>query len=419
MKYKIISSSINNLPLEIELSSSKSISNRVLILRKLAKENFVIHKLSSAQDTQTLLKILNELDGSATNLKQFDVGPAGTTMRFLTALFAISPGEFILSGSERMNKRPISILVDALKNLGASIEYIKTPNFPPLKISGKKLSGAVIELDSGVSSQFISALLLISSSLEKGLQINFKSKPVSFSYIKMTLELMKEFGVSFQLSDHSVTVFPSTIKSKEFIVESDWSAASYWYSIVALSDSLIVNLKGLKKNSLQGDAIVAELFLKLGVESIFSEDGVRIQKIKNNTYPEKLIIDFENCPDIAQTLVVTCCALKIPFDFTGLQTLNLKESRRIDALITEVSKIGIQLKSNSDSHLCGISFPEMFKENILINTYDDHRMAMSFAALSLRINGLTIDDPEVVVKSYPEFWEHLKKAGFSLIEINQ
>jgi len=377
---------------EIRLPASKSISNRILILNALSKSKYPIENLSDSDDTQVLAKALLSLQ---TGNMVFDIGAAGTSMRFLTAYLAQHEGAWIITGSERMKNRPIQILVDSLREIGGKIEYMEKEGFPPLQIYGKKLSGETIRLNGGVSSQYLSALMMIAPLTQQGLDIQLEGTIISRPYIDMTIRLMQTFGVETGWKGQHIRIEPQTYQPVPFTVENDWSAASYWYEIVALAGhSASVKLIGLEQNSIQGDAKVEELF-----ETMVST--------------ESLHYDFTNEPDLAQTLAVTCCFLNIPFHFTGLQTLRIKETDRISALQTELKKLGFILKTNEATMewMGECCYPD---SNPVISTYDDHRMAMAFAPVCLKTGKIRIENPNVVSKSYPGFWDDLRIAGFEI-----
>lgn len=405
----------------IELTSSKSISNRVLMIKVLSGLNFEIKNLAEAKDTQTLLKLL-----SNDNII-FDVGHAGTVMRFLTAFLAIKEGEFALTGSERMQERPIKILVGALKTLGADITYLKNEGYPPLQIKGKKLAGGSIEIDGSVSSQYISALMLVAPYLEKGLNITFLGDITSKPYLEMTAQIMRYFGAELIWNSTGMEIKSGKYIAKDFFIEADWSAASYWYGMVALADKADVTLYGLQQNSLQGDAVVQKIYEQFGVNTEFIKNGIRLTKASNFQLPtSNFVLDFTECPDIAQTVAVTCAALNVPAKFTGLHTLRIKETDRIAALQTELTKLNYCVEVEGDDLIILPSLrtersgeKQSARDNTIasclamtsIKTYDDHRMAMAFAPLGL-LYPITIEDENVVVKSYPNFWEDLKSVGF-------
>jgi len=389
-KSKIINTKIN-------LPASKSISNRALIIKALCKENFKVNNLSSAEDTQLMINALSNSE------KEIDIHHAGTCMRFLTSYFVATQQNKILTGSSRMKQRPIKILVDALKSIGAKISYTENEGYPPLEIITSELNGNQISLPANISSQYISALLLIAPTLPNGLQINFETEIVSESYIEMTLSMLSYFGINYEKTNQSILMHHQKYIAKDITIESDWSSASYWYSFLAFSDiGSKITLSGLTSKSWQGDTIVKDLYRALGVETNFEKNGVVIEKVHTN-YPKKFEFDFSNCPDLAQTLAITTAVLCKTAHLTGLQTLNIKESKRIIALENELKKIGMKTKSTSESleiTNSGISLP-----NLPFETYNDHRMAMCLAPLSLVFHKIEIKNPEVVNKSYPSFWE--------------
>lgn len=403
----------------ITLPSSKSISNRVLMIKALSGLDIKISNLSDAKDTQILAELLADK-----NRTTFDVGHAGTAMRFLTAYLSIKESEFVLTGSERMQQRPIKILVDALRVFGAEIEYLNNEGFPPLKIKGKKLSGGEITIDGSVSSQYISALMLVAPYLENGLKINFEGQVTSKPYLEMTLEIMKYFGAELILGDFCfrrndvIEVKAGKYVAKDFYVEADWSAASYWYGMVALAKEADITLLGLQKESIQGDAVVAMIYENFGVKTEFIKNGIRLSKATNfKLETSNLKLSFSNCPDLAQTIAVTCAALNIPAKLTGLSTLRIKETDRIVALQNELNKLGYNVEVENDDLIITLSLRtdrhSCESRNLPVKTYNDHRMAMAFAPLGL-LHPIKIENPDVVIKSYPNFWEDMRRVGFSL-----
>ena len=408
MKY-LIKAPEERLRASVQLPASKSISNRALILNALSYSPYDIQNLSDCDDTEVMVKALNS------DSRDFDIKAAGTAMRFLTAFLSKIVGEWTITGTERMKNRPIKLLVDALNSLGARIEYIEKEGYPPLRIFGSALQGGEISLAGGVSSQYISALLMIAPLMEKGLTLHLEGNIISRPYINLTLQLMEQFGVKAIWNGQTIKILPQEYKPIRFTVESDWSAASYWYSIMALSKNAEIELLGLFKNSLQGDAAGAKLFAQLGVGTTFTDRGVVLKY--NGNAVKKLIYNFVNEPDLAQTFVVTCVLLNIPFRFTGLQSLKIKETDRIEALTTELRKLGYLLTDSNDSILEWNGERCEPEADPIIATYEDHRMAMAFAPAALVLpKGLKVADPEVVTKSYPAYWEDLRKAGFALIE---
>ncbi|MCL3782364.1 3-phosphoshikimate 1-carboxyvinyltransferase [Prolixibacteraceae bacterium JC049] len=393
----------------IELPTSKSISNRVLIINSLAYSPYDIENLSDCDDTRAMMKVLNS------NTRTFDVGHAGTAMRFLTAFLSKIVGEWVITGSERMQQRPIGILVDALNKLGAKIEYEGKEGYPPLRIWGSHLKGPVLELDGSVSSQFISALLMIAPTLENGLSIRLKNKVMSRSYIELTLKIMEQFGVRSLFMGNEIRIEEQQYKPVPFKVEADWSAASYWFQMAAMAEKADISLKGLRWKSVQGDSELAKWFEEFGLKSKQEGDVLRVKKVSDKK-PKRLTLNFTQTPDVAQTMAVLCVMKKVPFHFTGLETLKIKETNRIEALINELAKFGAKLEEPKHGELKWDGFvdPSLINEEIVIPTYDDHRMAMAFAPAAMQYSGVKIEEPSVVTKSYPNFWEDLKKVDFSV-----
>lgn len=390
----------------IKITGSKSISNRLLILKQLF-DTIIIENISNSQDTQLLEKAINSND------EIIDIHHAGTAMRFLTSYYAIQEGKIkILTGSERMKNRPIRFLVDALRELGAEISYLEKEGFPPLKITGRKLEKSSVTIPANISSQFISSLMLIGGSLENGLEIHLEGEITSRPYLEMTLKILRTIGINNHWQENTIIIEPHLQKEKNsqiipFVVESDWSSASYFYALAAIGRETI-NLTSFKPYSLQGDSVLREIYWKyFGVNTISEGAESRISLLPENyfRFPERIVLDMNDCPDIAQTLCVTATAMKIPFEITGLATLKVKETDRLLALKNELFKIGC-ITEITDESIESIKFFEP-NENISIETYNDHRMAMSFAPFCL-IKDLNIENPEVVEKSYPEFWEDLQ-----------
>ena len=394
----------------IQLPSSKSISNRALIINALGNGTHHPENLSDCDDTRVMIRALND------DKETIDIMAAGTAMRFLTAYLSVTPGTRIITGTERMQQRPIQVLVNALRELGADIEYVANDGFPPLRITGRELRKDTISLPGNVSSQYISALLMIAPVLTNGLTIRLTGDIISRPYINLTLQLMNDFGVRAEWTDdHRLKVEPQAYHSTPFYVESDWSAASYWYQIVALSKEAEVTLPGLFKDSYQGDSQVAGIFRSLGVETIYKDKTVILKK--NGKSVERLDYDFINQPDLAQTFVVTCALLNIPFRFSGLQSLKIKETDRMAALITEMRKLGNILHETDGSVLSWEGERCTTEEHPAIDTYEDHRMAMAFAPTCLALPEILINNPQVVSKSYPRYWEDLRQAGFIIKEV--
>lgn len=396
----------------VQLPASKSISNRALIIHALAEGGIVPQHLSDCDDTEVVIAALNGMP------EVIDIKAAGTAMRFMTAYLSVTPGEHVITGTDRMKHRPIAILVDALRSLGADIRYEGEEGFPPLRIRGQRLDGGLLEVPGNISSQYISALLLIAPTLRQGLELRLTGNIISRPYIDLTLWTMREFGADADwTAGDTITVKPQPYQSRPYFIESDWSAASYWYELTALYGigEGRVRLEGLMDGSKQGDSVVKYIFSLLGVKTTFDEaSGPTTVTLKRHQGSlTRFDYDFVNCPDLAQTLVVTCCALDIPFHFRGLATLKIKETDRIEALKTELRKVGYLIHSENDSELiweAGRCEPSMEP----IDTYEDHRMAMAFAPLAVKFPGLRINNPEVVTKSYPAFWDHLRQAGFTV-----
>jgi len=394
-----------NITARIDLPSSKSISNRALILNALSYSPYDIHNLSDCDDTRVTLQALDSNDTT------FDIGAAGTAMRFLTAFLSKTVGEWVITGSERMKQRPIKILVNALNTLGARIEYIEEEGYPPLRIYGSALTGGEIHLNGSVSSQYISALMMIAPFMQKGLKIILDGKIISKPYIEMTIQMMQEFGAEIELNGNTIQIEPQEYAPIEYTVESDWTAASYWYEILLLAGQGNVFLNGLFQNSYQGDSEVAELFEQLGIHTTYMSEGVLLTTTKISS--QGMQYDFTDQPDLAQTMAVTCCLKGIPFVFTGLQSLKIKETDRIAALINELKKLGFVLNESGegtltwDGELCDPS------DNIIIETYEDHRMAMAFAPAAF-FYPITIEHAEVVSKSYPHFWKDFEKIAVTV-----
>lgn len=416
---------------KLSITGSKSETNRLLLLQALYP-NISLENTSNSDDSDVMSKALNS-QFTIHNSQLIDVHHAGTAMRFLTAFFSIQEGkdlsdvaEVVLTGSSRMKERPIKILVEALQQLGAEITYEEKEGFPPIKIKGKKVTQNKVSLPANVSSQYISALLLIAPKLENGLELTLEGEITSIPYIKMTLALLNEIGVETSFIENIITVKPQfNIHNSQFTIESDWSSASYFYSIVALSEiGTEITLSSYKQNSLQGDSILPEIYKAFGVETIFNNNNsITITKL-NNFKPETLNLELNNSPDIAQTIAVTCFGLGISCHLTGLHTLKIKETDRLEALKTELSKLGAIISVTNDSlTLEPNNFFETKNSPPLegcpsggVATYQDHRMAMAFAPLALKTS-LIIEDAEVVSKSYPTFWKDLKNIGFKISEI--
>jgi len=392
----------------VNITGSKSESNRLLLLQAIFSD-IELKNVSNSDDSKLMAKALTSKE------ELVDIYHAGTAMRFLTAYFAIREGrETVLTGSKRMKERPIKILVDALKSLGADISYIENEGFPPIKISGKKLQKNKVSLKANVSSQYISALLLIASKLDKGIELTLEGKITSIPYINMTLSLLNEIGIKTSFKGNIIKVIPyaNEIQTKTLTVESDWSSASYYFSIVAISAiGTEINLSSYKENSLQGDSCLVEIYKLFGVTSSFKNDTLALKK--EHSQLSLISLDLSNAPDIAQTIAVTCFTLGIPCDLVGLHTLKIKETDRLVALKTEIEKLGGAITITDKSlHL---KASKTIKPMVSITTYNDHRMAMAFAPIALK-QDVIIEDAGVVSKSYPTFWEDLKSIGFKTSE---
>jgi len=395
---------------QVVLPASKSISNRALVLNALAGNAMLPVNVSDCDDTNVMLQWL------ANRPAVVDIGAAGTAMRFSTALLAVSEGVHTITGTQRMQNRPIGVLVNALRQLGAEVQYVEKEGFPPLRIVGRgELAGGELMLPGNVSSQYISALLMIAPTLKKGLRLVLTDEIISRPYINMTLAMMREFGAKAEWqSENVIEVQPGAYRQCRYVVENDWSAASYWYEMVALArnDDASVVLPGLFSESLQGDCRGKEVFEMLGVHTDF--DGTNMKLTKTMHTAERLDYDFVEMPDLAQTFVVTCCMMGVPFHFTGLQSLKIKETDRINALKTELAKLGFVLEDLGDSELLWTGQRTAMQSDASIDTYEDHRMAMAFAPAALRLGEFRINHPEVVTKSYPRYWEDLQRVGFLL-----
>ena len=389
----------------IYLNSSKSESNRLLIIKALSEKEITIKNLSKANDS-VLLKNLLESE----NLVVWDAQDAGTSFRFLTSFLAIKKEHVVLSGTERMKQRPVKVLVDALNKIGAEILYLENEGFPPIYVKGKiNQVKNKLDIPGDISSQYISSLLLIAPLLEKGIEINIEEPFYSRPYVNMTLNLMNSFGIKSEVKGNKISIKNQEFSSGSYIVESDWSAASYWYSILSISDDINnLTLQGLKKKSNQGDSVISELMKSFGVNTQYKEDGIVLTKIKLDT--EEIELDFRDCPDLAQTILVVAAYHKIKLKVSGVESLKIKETDRLLAMKNELKKIGCDFYEEGNFWILEKRNQEIDDE-LSIDTYKDHRMAMAFAPLASK-KSMIINDPDVVVKSYPTYWEDLKKVGF-------
>lgn len=412
---------------EVQLTGSKSECNRALIIEALSDGKVRVKNISDAADAVTLDDILKakfKVQNSKTDadskpeteeLRVVNIGPAGTAMRFLTAYFTLQGEEVVLTGSERMKQRPIGILVDALRKLGAQIDYEENDGFPPIRIKGniKQVTNS-ISIKGNISSQYITALLLIAAKLPLGLELHIEGDLTSRPYVEMTLAMLQQAGIKHRWNDNVISIARQEFKQTVLPVEPDWSAASYWYAIAALADEADLFLHGLTQYSLQGDSVITEIMANFGITSQFRDGGVHL--VKEAKPVLRKIFDLKECPDLAQTVIVVCAALNHEATFTGLETLKIKETDRIKALQNELGKIGVKLIEKGEIYKLDCS-EKHIPERVFINTYDDHRMAMAFAPLALLIPEIEVEDAKVVDKSYPAFWTDLKKLGFEVREL--
>ena len=388
----------------ITITGSKSESNRLLILKALYPD-LEISNLSNSDDTQVTLKALKN------NESIVDIHHAGTAMRFLTAFFSVKPNsKVVLTGSSRMQDRPIELLVEALRSLGAEIEYVNKKGFPPLKITGKKIDVSQVALPANISSQYISALMLIAPSLKNGLEIDLIGETTSIPYIKMTQTLLDNLGFKTFFNNNKIKISPADkITLNQWTVESDWSSASYFYSVVAIANKSEITLESYYSESLQGDSDLVQIYKKIGVTTVFNNGSITLSKTPNFALPEALDLDLRNTPDLAQTIAVSCFGLGVDCNLTGLHTLKIKETDRLEALKVELEKLGAIISITNDS--LELRFSGVINQNISIDTYNDHRMAMAFAPLGIKVP-IVINNSEVVSKSYPGFWEDFKSIDF-------
>lgn len=410
MNYRIIAP--RRIEGEIDLPASKSISNRVLLLNALCATPGRLSNLAQCDDTDAVLSALAQPDASEVN-----IGAAGTAMRFLTAYFATREGrEVVIDGTERMRQRPIGVLVDALRQLGADIEYVEAEGYPPLKITGKRLHGGALTVSGSVSSQYITAILLIAPVIG-GITLTIEGEIMSRPYIDMTLALMARYGVKAEWRENVIHVPAGEYTALDFTVEADWSAASYWWAMQAIVPQSRISLKGLEPQSLQGDSRIAELMSQMGVMGNWCGRYLDLRSNGGVGCCCSTFADLSGTPDIAQTLVVMLCLMGRPFRITGLRTLRIKETDRLEALRIELRKLGYVVKVDGDDAISWHFETTAAEASPHICTYHDHRMAMAFAPAAIRFPGLIIDDAQVVSKSYPLFWEHLRQAGFKIEEV--
>nr|WP_067062854.1 3-phosphoshikimate 1-carboxyvinyltransferase [Mucilaginibacter sp. L294] len=411
----------------VQLTGSKSECNRALIIEALSNGKVKVENMSDAADAVTLAGILRRLAVDSKQLagaqktdkseiehskSEINIGPAGTAMRFLTAYLPLLNKNIVLTGSERMQQRPIGVLVDAMRKLGAGIDYVNNEGYPPIQIhSGFQQQANRISIKGDISSQYITALLLIASTLPQGLSLEIEGELTSHPYVEMTLAMLKQAGIQHTWTENIITIANQPFAETALLVEPDWSAASYWYAIAALSDEAELFLPGLTSYSLQGDSVITELMANFGITSVFKDGGVYLTKEPKPIF--RKIFDLKECPDLAQTIIVVCAALGHDASFTGLETLKIKETDRILALQTELAKIGVKLIEKGQVYKLDCS-EKQIPQRMFVSTYDDHRMAMAFAPLATLIPELEIEDADVVEKSYPAFWTDLVKAGFTL-----
>ena len=403
----LLQSKIASLQSSIQITGSKSETNRLLLLQALYP-SITLANTSNSDDSEVMQKALKG------NEEVVDIHHAGTAMRFLTAYFAVNEGrEVVLTGSQRMTERPIKVLVEALQQLGAQISYEKEVGYPPIRIKGQKITANKVTIPANVSSQYISALLLVAPKLENGIELTLVGEITSIPYIKMTLALLNEIGIETHFTGNTIIVKPLTTspKPQTLTVESDWSSASYFFSLVALSNEASISLSSYKQSSLQGDSALVKIYEQMGVKTHFDENKMTLVKQPNFKF-ERLNLDLNNTPDIAQTIVVTCLGLGIGCHLTGLHTLKIKETDRLEALRIELTKLGAKISVTNDS--LTLEATHHINSNVKIATYNDHRMAMAFAPLALKVP-IEIENAEVVSKSYPDFWEDLRSLGFEIV----
>ena len=414
MEPVILKCKSKSLRASFRLTGSKSISNRLLIMRALSGSKIKFENLSQSEDTNLLKFYLSFLDTCANSRIAMivDTRNAGTVMRFITAFASIQEGKWLITGHERMKERPIAPLISALRQLGADIEYTEKDGFPPVKVMGKDLTSGDIVIDARQSSQFVTALMLIAPYLSYGLIINLKGKPVSQTYIHMTARLMQQANIDVEMDSNSIKIAPGEYHLKPLNIEPDWSSASYWYELVALSENSEVFIEGLKQDSCQGDRAIADIYENFGVKTVFDKEGIKIYK--SGKVSKNFSYNFNDVPDIVPSVMVTCAALNIEASFSGINHLRLKESDRIEGLKKELAKIGASLEKKGSHYILKPKFNPNIVTDVDFDTYNDHRMAMSFAPLAMMIETVRINNPGVVRKSYPGFWKDINTFGFSV-----
>lgn len=404
----------------IALPLSKSIVNRLLVINSLSGGFAIDGLVPDSSDTVVMQNLLQEISNrslSTTIFSEINVGNAGTVMRFLTALLAVTPGNWLITGTERMQNRPVKPLTDALQNLGANLSFTNISGFPPIKIIGNsQMKGGPVKLNAGISSQFISALMMLGPILQGGIVIELQGEIISASYIRMTKSLMQKSGADVQFAGNTITIKEQKYNDIDYfsIIEPDWSAAAFWYQVAAFTPDARIILKGLSSESVQGDSVLPAIYNELGISSIFTNEGLLLTK-SDQLAVREFNFDFTECPDLAQAVIVTCAALGIKGHFTGLKTLRVKETDRIEALRNELTKLGYGVDViDNEMFLSGVIFINKHDHTpVIVKCYDDHRMAMSFATLAILRDDICIEEPEVVKKSYPGFWDDLAKAGFA------
>ncbi len=403
---------------EVSLPGSKSISNRLLVMQAFSQSKVQFNNLSDSDDTRLLKFYLERIASCATSSLPLviDAANAGAPLRFLAAYLSVKKGLWLLTGNERMRKRPVEGLVLALQELGADVEYAGEKGFPPLRITGKRLAGDSVAVDASVSSQFVSALMLIAPYLKKGLHLRLTKKPVSFAYIEMTAKLMAQHGIVTEASQERVEVLPGVYKMETVTVEPDWSAASYWYLLASLSGSTEIFLPGLLSDSIQGDRVVAKVFDQLGVSTRYENGGIRLSNRQD--FQTAFSYDFSSCPDLVPAVMACCAGKGIRASLTGIAHLRHKESDRIASMKTELEKTGVVVKATAQTVELIPSGKELEKTGCVFDTHGDHRLAMALSPLMLKLKEVQINDPEVVSKSYPRFWKDLERLGIGTTTVS-
>jgi 3-phosphoshikimate 1-carboxyvinyltransferase len=417
-----VTNSHQSINCQVTLPLSKSIINRLLVINHFSGSSALRGFLSDSSDTVVMQNLVQEISnrpGNPDTITEINVGNAGTVMRFLTAILAVTPGRWIITGTERMQQRPLKPLTDALQHLGTELTFGNTFGYPPVTITGNsQLKGGSVKLNSGISSQFISAMMMLGPVLDGGLEIELQGDIISESYIRMTQSLMQKGGIEVSFNRNTIKVKEGKYQAIDFhaLVEPDWSAAAFWYEVAAFAPEARILLKDLKEESVQGDSVLPAIYVDLGVKSVFTNEGLQLSKSGMQAVRE-FNYDFTDCPDLAQAVIVTCAALGIKGRFSGLKTLRVKETDRIAALQNELNKLGFQVNVIEDQIILDGANPIFRQQNsqMAIYCHDDHRMAMSFAPLAILHEGICLDEPEVVKKSYPGFWKDMAEAGILVI----